>query len=98
MKKSNIEMLRELDSEYTPENRGFVSMDEIYLINKKLCLDFMNELDLRNLRDMVVMWYASRMNDEEYTIDEHMKFMDKMSAVTHVIDTKMYNLNLEEYM
>lgn len=64
-------------------------MPEIYHINKTLCLDEMDVLQLRNLRDMVVMYYTIR---EKYM---NIDTMDKTSAITAVIDNKIFNLGAE---
>lgn len=87
--KTNFQMLRELNKEYTPKRRGIVTMTEIYQINKALCLDEMDELQLRNLRDFTVMFY--------HTCDDVFDFekMDKMSAITSVIDNKLWNIGAE---
>ena len=87
--KTNFQMLRELNGEYTPKERGVVTMTEIYQINKALCLDSMDELQLRNLRDMAVMFYHS---DDNEDIKVVMEKMDKMSAITAVIDQKLWNI------
>lgn len=89
---TNFQMLRELNKEYTPKQRGMVTMSEIYQINKALCLDEMDELQLRNLRDFTVMFYHS--NDDE-DINAVMIKMDKMSAITSVIDNKLWNIGAE---
>ena len=87
--KTNTQMLSELDKEYTPERRGVVTMKEIYQINAALCLDAMDELQLRNLRDSAVMWFSFTGFKDE------MASMDKMSAITSVIDQKLRNIGAE---
>ena len=84
--RTNYQMLVELDKEYTPEQRGIVSMNEIYLINEKLCLDDMDVIQLRNMRDFAVMWYGQKFDETNEMIH-----MDKMSAIVSVIDNKIFN-------
>lgn len=87
--KTNFAMMKDLLKEYEPKQFGIVNKDEIYLINEKLCLDEMNELQLRNLRDFTVLFFDSRMDDFDR------KEMDKMSAITAVIDQKLWNIGAE---
>ena len=87
---TNYQMLLQLNKEYDAleHTRGIVSMKEIYLINEKLHLDEMSILDLRNLRDFIVLFFT--MKD-----DVDMEVMDKMSAYVSVIDNKIFNLGGE---
>ena len=89
--KTNFEMIRELDKEFTPETRGIVHMKEIYQINKALCLDEMDVIALRNIRDFTVMFYNMKMEDGGFDRDIH----DKMSAIVSVIDNKLWNMGAE---
>lgn len=57
---TNFQMIRELEKVYNPKQKGIVEMDEIYLINKTLCLDEMDMLQLRNLRDFTVLYFNSK--------------------------------------
>lgn len=84
--KTNYLMLLELNAKYTPERRGIVNMEEIHLINEVLHLDEMDELQLRNLRDFTVIFYSQKKDDVSW---------DKMSAITAVIDNKLFNLGKE---
>ena len=93
---SNLEMLRNLDNEYIPETKGIVNIHEIYLINKVLCLDEMDKIQLFNLRDMATMWYASKIDDNDESLKNRMVYMDKLSAITNVIDLKLWNLEKED--
>ena len=94
---TNFQMIKELDGKYTPEKRGVVRMKEIYLINEVLCLDEMDILQLRNLRDFVVMYFGKQADQYEAEHDTTAMFaaMDKMSAITAVIDTKLVNKGAE---
>lgn len=89
--KTNFQMLRELNKEYTPKERGVVTMAEVYQINKALCLDEMDKLQLRNLRDFVVMYFTLNNIGDNYDRVAD----DKMSAITSVIDQKLWNMGAE---
>ena len=92
--KTNFKMLRELEDEYSKleHTRGVVTMKEIYLINNKLCLDEMDELQLRNLRDFIVLYFRS--NDDE-PFDKYFEKIDKVSAFTSVIENKLFNMGCQ---
>lgn len=78
--KTNHLMLRDLLEVYHPEKRGILNANEIALIRDMLCLEEMDILALRNLRDFTV---ASMGNSEV------MEDWDRMSAITYVIDTQI---------
>lgn len=83
---TNFHMLRGLLAVYKPEQRGFINQSENELIRKTLCLDEMNVLQLRNLRDFTVV-HLSR--------SEKMEDWDKMSAITCCIDQQISMLGGE---
>lgn len=81
--KTNVEMLNELFEKFTPKEKHIVNINEIHFIRDSLNLLDRDLLDLRNLRDMTVLYFNMRMdNDSEHLLD----IMDKLSAVTMVID------------
>ena len=84
--KTNHLMLRELLENYHPKERGFLSKEEYELINETLCLNEMNIIALRNLRDYTVVSMAR---------SEKMEDLDRMSAITHCIDLKIIELGGE---
>lgn len=84
--KTNHLMLKELRGKYHPIQRGVVSFAEAVLIKETLCIEEMDLLALRNLRDFVV---ASMSHSES------MEDWDKMSAITYVIDTQIIKLGGE---
>ena len=88
--KTYLQRINELYKEFTPKQRRIVKMDEIYFINKKLELDGLNELELHNMRDMAVMYFDLVTEDK---VDLGM--MDKMSAITSVIDLKLRNIGAQ---
>ena len=83
---TNFQMLRKLNYEWDSHKHrtGIVSMDEIYKINEILCLDDMDILQLRNLRDFIVLFFT---RDQ----DADIATMDKVSAYVSVIDNKIWN-------
>ena len=88
---TNFQMLRKLD-DWTPEKRSIVTLREIKHITNTLCLDEMDEIQLRNMRDFAVMYYDKRMMHPN---TDMMKEQDKMSAITSVIDLAYYKLTKE---
>lgn len=80
--KTNFLMLRELLEKYHPQERGFVSTEEAELIETTLHLAEMDVLALRNLRDFTVIFFN---NDTDDAIEN----LDRMSAITFIIDMKI---------
>jgi len=87
---TNFQMLRELLNKYHPKQRGFASNEEIKIIKETLHLAEMDILALRNLRDFTVM-FLSREAKENETTENIMENWDRMSAITHIIDTEISN-------
>lgn len=86
---TNFSMLRDLKECYTPAERGMVNSSEIKLIKSKLHIAEMNTLQLRNLRDMTVMMFSSSRNRDLSEAEDVIR-MDRMSAITTVIDIAIY--------
>ena len=84
--KTNFQMLRELLKVYKPEQRGFVNIHESELIRKTLCVEEMDVLQLRNLRDFTVAHLGRSEKIEDW---------DRMSAIATVIDMKIIDLGGE---
>lgn len=78
---TNFQMVKELNQKYNSEVEGIVSSKERQIIRETLCLAEMDVLALRNLRDFIVMFFTHK-DDGGY---------DKMSAITYVIDTEIFN-------
>ena len=83
---TNFIMLRELLEKYRPAQRGMISSCEYELVTKTLCINEMDILQLRNLRDFTV----SHMD-----MSEKMEDWDRMSAITYVIDSRLVELGAE---
>ena len=82
--KTNFQMIRELNKIYNPKEKGIVLNEEIILIKKTLHLEEMDILQLRNLRDFVVLYLSNFENDRT-------SLTDKISAITAVIDNEIFN-------
>lgn len=82
--KTNFQLIKDLDA-FTPRERGILDSSEVAFIKTTLCLDEMDELGLRNLRDMVVMVYDRKMDDGNAIV-----LMDKLSGITAVIDSVLF--------
>lgn len=70
---------------YYPTQRGFISGPELELIQNYLEFDRRNILQLRNLRNAVVC-FMSQIDDKDF---------DRISAITHAIDTELLNRGAE---
>ena len=77
---TNHWMLNELLKKYKPSQRGMLSSEEYSLVKETLCLEEMDILQLRNLRDFTVAFFS---NQEKDTMEN----WDKMSAITCVIES-----------
>ena len=84
---TNFQMLMELLKSYHPERDGIMSWSEHNLIHDTLHIGEMDILQLRNLRDFIVL-YLGRHN-------ESIEDWDRMSAITHVIDSRISHLGGE---
>ena len=84
--KTNYLMLKELLEQYTPKEQGMTTYDEFQLIGNALCLNEMDILQLRNLRDFTV----AHLGRSESLVD-----WDRMSAITYVIDSCIVKLGGE---
>lgn len=83
---TNFQMLRALNEEYDkkPHTRGFITAEDIKLVKSTLCLDQMDVLALRNLRDFTVLFLSGE-KDPAKAYDN----MDKISAYVSVIDREI---------
>ena len=86
LKNTNYQMLNNLLAMYDPKERGILSADEHQLIQEILELTDRTVIELRNLRDFVV----AHMGRSDDLID-----WDRMSAITHCIDTELFKRGVE---
>ena len=94
--KTYAQRIREVYQTLEPKHRGYSTGEEVKLVQNTLGLKFLKtELELRNMRDMVVMWFDIQLSsyNEDSNNDSKMimKLMDKMSAITGVIDNELWN-------
>lgn len=78
--------------DYTPENAYFTSGAEARRISETLGLKVMQtELELRNMRDMAVMFFSSEseMCRQDGLKDESIKAWKAMQSITAVIDGEL---------
>lgn len=87
--RTNHLMLTDLLKTYHPETRGVVNAKEVELITCILCLNDMNILQLRNLRDFAVLFLTKK--GTETSAED----WDRMSAITCVIDNRIFDLGGE---
>lgn len=87
--KTNFQMLSELLKDYHPERRGLVNKKEMDTIAHILCLEEMDIMQLRNLRDFTVLFMTKKGRDTSY------EDWDRMSAITGTIDRFVVKLGGE---
>lgn len=80
-KNTNFQNLKKLLDIYDPKTRGVLSGGEVELIEENLEIRSMELLELRNLRDFVVLYLS-----QKTAYGRADQIMDKMSAITCVID------------
>lgn len=86
--KTDYHLISDLKSRYTPAQQGIVTAAEVEVILETLEIGSRNNIELQNVRDMLVMMYG-RWTDSQQQKDDAsavMELMDAMSAITHVID------------
>lgn len=84
MKNTNFQNLRELLKSYIPKTFGIATVEECSLIKDSLQLERMEIIDLRNLRDFVVLFF-SRKNEDKLDMAD----MDRMNAIMAVVDKEI---------
>lgn len=90
---TNFAMCKRLDKEFTPKNRGILDGDEVVKISTILSLDQReNIIDLRNLRDFVVMFFGQKADSDQ---KNEIAILDKVSGITAVIDQRIFGLGGE---
>ena len=89
--KTNFHMLREF--KYSPKNWGFCTSDEIDMIESHFKIKERSDVELQNLRDFVVMYYAHK--KEGARDEDFMALSDEMSAITGVIDMNKSSRGME---
>lgn len=90
--KTDFHAIQELGEKYTPKVRGIVSSEEAKTICEVLEIDKRNNIELQNIRDMVVMIYGQWFDKsrDQYAADKSAEYLDAMSAITCVIDQEKF--------
>lgn len=97
--KTDFHSVQELKEKYTPKVRGIVSFDEAQVICEVLEIANRNDIELQNIRDVVVMIYGQwfdamrqkyEQDKDKSTFDKSTEYMDAMSAITCVIDQEKF--------
>ena len=91
---SNFQMLRTF--KYEPEGFGFCTPEEVRQIKDHFKIKERSDIELQNLRDFVVMYYA-QLEDKMTTRDGILALSDTMSAIVGVIDNEKCNRRMEVY-
>lgn len=86
--KTDYHLISDLKSRYTLAQRGIVTAAEVEVILETLEIGSRNNIELQNVRDMLVMMYGRWADSQQQKDDASavMELMDAMSAITHVID------------
>ena len=85
MTKTYAQRITELDKNYKAD-AYCTDMKDIRKVEKALGLcDMETEMELRNMRDMVVLFYAFKMKSETVTQD-----MFNLQSITAVIDNQLH--------
>lgn len=87
-KDTNFHNLKGLLEIYEPKSKGFLTEEEVEIIEENLEIKSMELLELRNLRDFVVLYMSHRPDSEVKSL---LNTMDKMSAITSVIDQAIFS-------
>ena len=92
---SNYYMLKTF--KYNPKNYGFCTGEEVEQIEKHFRIKDRSNVDLQNLRDFVVMYYAMKTKSarENNKNESYFSLTDTMSAITGVIDQNKYKRGME---
>ncbi len=99
--KTDFHAIQELREKYTPKMRGIVSGEEAKTIYEVLEIDKRNNIELQNIRDMVVMIYGQWFDKsrDQYledkkkgvqAVDKSAEYLDAMSAIICVIDYEKF--------
>lgn len=88
--KTNFQMVREIKT-WFPKETGIISNDEVKFIKETFCIKERSVLDLRNLRDFVVVLLNQWCDQIDFNTNrkEFAKHYDRISAITMVIDTEL---------
>ena len=89
--KSNYQMIMEI-KDWKPFQHCIISEKEANHIREVFCIKDRTNVELQNLRDFVVIYYGMESKKHH---EKSFDTMDKMSAITYVIDNEKFNRGLE---
>lgn len=103
--KTDFHAIQELREKSAPKVRGIVSGEEAKTIYEVLEIDKRNNIELQNIRDMVVMIYGQWFDKsrDQYledkkkgaqAVDKSAEYLDAMSAIICVIDYEKFKRGL----
>ena len=90
--KSNYQMLVEI-KDWKPQEHMIISEDEANFIISHFKIKERSDIELQNLRDFVVLYYSTQVKKTDSVV--YMDEMDKMSAITYIIDDEKYHRGME---
>ena len=96
--KTDYEEALDLRTKYIPLRRGIVSDAESRTISEVLELENRTMIELRNIRNTVVMVYGQLVDSarEENKMDDVMRLLDAMSGAACVIDSRLMTMEHAE--
>lgn len=90
MTRTNYQLLNELLNDFNPEQEGILSLKEQTQVIQVLQLSDASEIELRNMRDFVVIYMGNQFESHKDNYEVGRKIMDKMSGITYVIDGVLF--------
>lgn len=90
--KSNYQMLVEI-KDWKPQEHMIISEDKANFIISHFKIKERSDIELQNLRDFVVLYYSTQVKKTDSIV--YMDEMDKMSAITYIIDDEKYHRGME---
>ena len=89
--KTYFQLIMEMN-DYCPKSKGITSEEEIDMLDKHFGLSGMKEIELRNLRDMVVLYFDRQMEHCSDNAHQSDSLMQALMSITAVIDRFIYNV------
>lgn len=90
IEKSNFQMIKDF-GDFKPEKFGLLKPNEVVKIKRHFQIDERTDMELQNLRDFVVLFFSNLHTREE----DHIGYLDIMSAIVGVIDDEKINRGME---
>lgn len=92
--KPDFDMIKQIydKDKFCPENKGFLTGEEAKYLSSTLELGNRTILSLRNLRNFVVSYHYGKLVTDKDSDQDAYKMSDLLSAITGVIDSKIFEL------